>query len=311
MGGYLFQKLVNKNHMMSSETLKKLAIFLQKLGMIWFTSITYIGSLWIFRINSISELMSLPFVGIVSIFTGAIFTFFLSKYGHYNRTDTGSLFSCGFFSNAVSLGSLIVFFYLGEEGFALTPILTFLHRAVYYGIGFPIVRMYGNNLNHREKIFGILSAIIKDPFFNIGVGAVLIGLILNRSSLMRPNVYTAVNEILIPLSTFVLLFSVGLNLRFSRISQYPKECFCISLIKFIAAPIVTLIVAFLAGYQTIDNGLPLKVSVIMASMPVAFNSVVAANIYNLNIDLVNSCWIFTTFGVLFILPFLLMFLNIL
>lgn len=128
---------------------------------------------------------------------------------------------------------------------------------------------------------------------------------------MRPNVYTAVNEILIPLSTFVLLFSVGLNLRFSRISQYLKECFCISLIKFIAAPIVTLIVAFLAGYHTIDNGLPLKVSVIMASMPVAFNSVVAANIYNLNIDLVNSCWIFTTFGVLFILPFLLMFLNIL
>ena len=44
--------------------------------MIWFTSITYIGSLWIFRINSISELMSLPFVGIVSIFTGAILLFF-------------------------------------------------------------------------------------------------------------------------------------------------------------------------------------------------------------------------------------------
>ena len=162
----------------------------------------------------------------------------------------------------------MIVFYLGE-GFALAPILTFLHRLAYYGIGFPVARMYGNNLNHGEKISGILSAIIKDPFFNVGVGAVLIGLILNRSSLVRPNIYTTVNEILIPLSTFVLLFSVGLNLRFSRISQYLKECLYISLIKFVAVPIATLIVAFLQSYQTVDDGLPLKVSVIMASMPVA------------------------------------------
>jgi len=48
----------------------------------------------------------------------------------------------------------------------------------------------------------------------------------------------------------------------------------------------------------------------MSAMPVAFNSVIAANIYNLNIDLVNSCWIFTTVGVMFVLPLLLLFINL-
>ena len=311
LSGYLFQKWNNKNQLFAAEFLKKLAIFLQKLGMVWLTSITYVGSLWVFKIDSIIEIISLPFVGITSIITGGAFAFLLAKYLNYNRIDAGSIFSCGFFSNTVTLGGMICFFYLGEEGYALVPIYTFFVRLVYYGIGFPIARMHNINFyKEEESIANKLVEILKDPFLFIGVTAVIIGLLLNISPSIRPKIYGPINEILIPVSTFILLFSVGLNLKLSRISSYIKECLYISLIKFLAVPLITLIVSLLLGYQSIDKGLPLKICLIMSIMPVAFNSVIAANIYDLNVDMVNACWIFTTISIIFVLPFLFIFLNL-
>ena len=310
LSGYLFKNLSNKYKFISPESLKTLAVFLQKLGMIWLMSITYIGSLWIFKIDSIIEIISLPFVGVISILTGGGFALLLAKYFHYNRLDTGSLFSCGFFANTVSLGGMICFFYLGEEGYAFVPIFTFFMRLFYYGIGFPVSKMHSNDFNQEESITKKLVEILKDPFFYIGIGSVILGLLLNISPLVRPKIYATINEIVIPMTTFVLLFSVGLNLKLSRVNNYIKECLYISLIKFIAVPLITLILVLLFNYQSIDNGLPLKVSLIMSSMPVAFNSVITANIYNLNVDMVNSCWIFTNFGIILVLPFLLLFINI-
>lgn len=308
--GYLFQKLIDKNHWITPKSKKEISIFLQKLGMLWFVSVTYIGSLWIFKIESITKIISMPFVGAVSTIAGGFFAVIIAKYYHYNRMDVGSMFSCGYFANNIILGGMVCFFYLGEEGYALVPIFTFLIRLLYYGLGYPIAHMYAEDfVEQKETIKKIIEA-IKDPFFYVGVGSVLVGISLNLSSLERPEIYTTINKILIPLTTFILLFSIGLTFKFSRVYKYLKECFLISLVKFIVVPATILLIALLLDYQSISQGLPLKVSLIMSAMPVAFNSVIAANIYNLNVDLVNSCWIFTTFAVLFILPLLIFVINL-
>jgi len=308
--GCLCQKLIDKNHWITPESKKGISIFLQKLGMLWFISVTYIGSLWIFKIESITKIISMPFVGAVSTITGGFFAVMIAKYYHYNRMDIGSMFSCGYFANNVTLGGMICFFYLGEEGYALVPIFTFLIRLLYYGLGYPIAHMYAEDFDKQKETLKKIIEVIKDPFFYIGVGSVLVGISLNLSSLKRPEIYTIINKILIPLTTFILLFSVGLTFKFSRVSQYLKECFLISLVKFIAVPVTILVMALLLDYQSISQGLALKVSLILSSMPVAFNSVIAANIYKLNVDLVNSCWIFTTFAVLFVLPLLLFVISL-
>ncbi len=308
--GYLCQKLIDKNHWITSESKKEISIFLQKLGMIWFASVTYIGSLWIFKIESITKIISMPFVGAVSVIAGGFFAVMIAKYYHYNRIDIGSMFSCGYFANTVTLGGMICFFYLGEEGYALVPILTFFTRLLHYGLGYPIAHMYAEDFDKQKETIKKIIEVIKDPFFYTGVGSVLVGIFLNLSSLKRQEIYTTINEVLIPLTTFILLFSVGLTFKFSRVSQYLKECFLISLVKFIVVPAVTLVIVLLLDYQSISQGLPLRVSLILSAMPVAFNSVIAANIYNLNVDMVNSCWIFTTFATLFFLPLLLFVINL-
>jgi len=310
LSGYLFRKLNKKYQWLTPESLKQLTIFLQKLGMIWLISITYIGSLWIFKMESLTEIISLPFVGAICIIAGGIYAVIIAKYNHYDSINTGSLFSCGFFANTASLGGMICFYYLGEDGYALVPIYNFFMRFLYYGIGYPIANRYSTNFIKDKKIHQKIVEVVKDPFFYIGIGAVLIGLLLNLSPLERPAIYASLNEILVPLTTFIMLFSIGINLKLSRISKYIRECLYISVIKFFALPLTILIIVLLLNYQTINNGLPLKVSLIMSAMPVAFNSVIATNIYNLNVDLVNSCWIFTTTGVMFILPLLLWFINL-
>jgi hypothetical protein len=39
-------------------------------------------------------------------------------------------------------------------------------------------------------------------------------------------------------------------------------------------------------------------------MPVAFNSLVAASIYDLDLDLANACWLISTLSLVVVLPWL-------
>jgi hypothetical protein len=54
----------------------------------------------------------------------------------------------------------------------------------------------------------------------------------------------------------------------------------------------------------VADGLPFKVALVLSSMPVAFNALVAASIYDLDLDLANSCWLVTTAALVVIMPWL-------
>ena len=75
----------------------KTGYFSSEISMIWLMSITYIGSLWIFEIDSITELISLPFVGGLATIAGGLFAVRLANYLKYNRLDTGSIVAAVFF----------------------------------------------------------------------------------------------------------------------------------------------------------------------------------------------------------------------
>jgi len=83
----------------------------------------------------------------------------------------------------------------------------------------------------------------------------------------------------------------------------------VSIIKFICVPVLATTLAYLIGFGKIDNGLPLKVVMILSCMPVAFNALIPPSIYDLDLDLANSCWFFTTAMLIFVLPALLFILG--
>jgi hypothetical protein len=113
----------------------------------------------------------------------------------------------------------------------------------------------------------------------------------------------------VPLLTLLLLVSIGMAMKFRKIGAYLRECLSISLIKFILVPVLVCLPAYFLGYGSIQNGLPLKVVLILSSMPVAFNALIPPSIYNLDLDLANSCWFFTTAMLVVILPVQIMIVN--
>jgi predicted permease len=143
-----------------------------------------------------------------------------------------------------------------------------------------------------------------DIFVLVSLISLFTGGLLNLSGLRRPEFYQMINSVLIPLGTLALLISIGLAMRIKTIQDYLKVCMAISAVKFLIVPVILTLAAFLLGYGKIEHGLPLKVVMILSSMPVAFTALVPPSLYDLDIDLANSCWLFSTSLLIVVLPVL-------
>lgn len=309
IAGYLIQLLDKKNYLKLPFPLKKIRKFLQKLAILFFISITYVGVYWAMDFSQL-KLLFFPALGIVNLVLGGVIAVLVAGLVHMNNQDTGSFFCCGFFSNFVGIGGLICFLFLGEEGYTLVPLYTFFIRIAFYTIGFPIAKYYSLKAEQKERKAFNLKLIIKDDFVLFALASIIIGLSLNASGVVRPPIYTTVISFFIPMSTLLLLISIGFSMEFNRVRQYLKESVFIAGIKFLIVPTFMVSIGFLLGYHQINDGLPLKVILILSSAPVAFHSLIPPSQYGLNLDLANSCWIFTTLILIILLPILFFLVNI-
>ena len=50
---------------------------------------------------------------------------------------------------------------------------------------------------------------------------------------------------------------------------------------------------------------------ILASMPVAMNALIPPSLFDLDLDLANACWVFTTLALIVVLPILVFVLPLL
>ena len=282
------------------ENLRKL---LQKTALLFFLPITTVGTLWIIKMDNI-KIVALPFLGVFALFTGGILGLVAAKLLKLNRKDTGSMFTCGSFANIASIGGLVCYLFLGEEGFALVSFYAIFVQITYYVVGFPIAKSYSSDITTNGNLASHLKKVFSDIFVVIALIYTTIGIFFNLSGIMRPVFYQAINAVFIPIQTILMLVSIGLAMKFGRVRNFTRECVVVSFIKFTLVPLIISSVAFLLGYGEIEEGLPLKVVIILSSMPVAFTSLIPVSIYNLNLDMANSCWLVTTLSLIIVLPLL-------
>ncbi len=307
--GYFIQIMVNRGKLNLEMGLDVLRIRLQKIGLLFFMPVTILLATWIVQIES-PTLAAFPLVGLSAILLGGTLALATARLMRLENKKAGAFFACGSFTNIGSIGALVCFIFLGEEGFALVPIYKLLEETTYYSLGFPICKYLGSAEQSKERTFDRLKGLTKDPFIRATVSSLLIGGALNFSDIPRPEFFGVVNAIFIPVGTSLLLVSIGLAMRFRSVVNYLKECFSLSLIKFLLVPVVITSFAWSLGYGEIDHGIPLKVVLILSSMPVAFNALIPPSIYNLDIDLANSCWLFTTSCLVITLPILMFLLHL-
>lgn len=305
--GYILQILVNRKLIKLPVPIDDFRKLLQKVALLFLNPVAIVGAIWVVKINNVG-LIALPFVGLCALLSGGALAL---GAGHMLRLEpkkTGAMFGCGSFTNIGSVGALICFVFLGEAGFALVAIYKLFEELFYYAIGFPIAKYYSRS-SQEDNIFDRIKSLARDPFIIVAISSIILGGLLNTGGLPRPGFLKTVIAVFVPLATIMLLSSIGLAMKFRRVRNYIKECVSVSIIKFALVPVLATFLAYLLGFGKIDGGLPLKVVIILSSMPVAFSALIPPSIYDLDLDLANSCWFFTTALLVVVLPALLFIIN--
>ncbi|MGL1893913.1 MAG: hypothetical protein OCD02_19905 [Spirochaetaceae bacterium] len=302
VAGYLFGRIFNKK----IGSLKKIRIVLQRVALQLLNPIAFLGAVWITPLKDL-KIISIPFVGATAIITGGFLAFIYCKAKGIGRKQTGSLITSGAFTNIGSVGGIIVFFFLGEPGFSIVPLYKLFEELVNYGIGFPVAKSYSDHVGEKESR---LKAIFKDPFIMSMLTAITIGLILNFSGAVRPGWYASLNSFLITGATVLLLLSIGMAFHFTSIKRHYRNSIAIAVIKSLMVPTIIFSIAMLLGLNTLENGLVIKVILILSAMPSGFASLVPPTVYDLDIDLSNTSWLFTMGTLIYTVPILYILLSL-
>jgi len=299
--GYLIQRMVGAQIIRLPLSLDRLRRVLLKTALLFINPVTVVGAVWVIRLKD-TRILTLPFLGICAILLGGFLALLAAKLLRLERRQTGSLFTCGSFTNIGTMGGLVCYIFLGEIGFGLVSIYKLFEEFIYYTIGFPIAKLYSTEPGEKESLPSRLKKLVTDIFILVSFFSLVFGCLLNLSGVKRPEFYQTINSIFIPLGALFLITSIGLVMKISKIREYLKECFAVSAIKFIIVPTVITSFALMIDYQRIEGGFLLKVVIILSSMPVAFNALIPPSLYNLDLDLANSCWLVSTSLLIFVLP---------
>lgn len=298
MTGYALQLVVENQK-------EKLIKTIQKIALLILNPIALIGALWQVNLDNIG-LILLPFLGMIAITFGGGLSWLYAKKMNFSKAQKGTLVISGGFTNIGNIGGVLTFIFVGETGFALVPLYKLFEELLYYGIGFPIARAHSDE--HYQK-GSLLKRLFNDIFIIVAISSVVVGMTLNLSPLERPEFYKSMNQIIIPASTFLLLITIGLNIKFTRIKKYLKPAIVVSIIKSICTPIIVTLIAYLLGLGSYNDGFALKTVFILSSMPSGFLSLVPPTLYRLDVDLANAIWMVTTVGLLWIIPIINFILN--
>ena len=285
-----------------------LRTFLQRLALLGLGPFTFIGALWVVEIRE-PRLALLAGIGAFCHIFGGLAGALLARLFRLERPQAGAMFCCGFFTNIGAIGGLVTFVFLGEAGYAYVPLFKLFEDMVYYGVGFPVARLYSDTKTTGGV--SLAARLARDPFLLVSIFSLTTGTTLNLLNVPRPEVFSQLNALLIPLTTVILLASIGMAMRFGKTSAYLKEGVAILGVKFLLVPAVCTSLAALLGLGGIAGGLPLKVVLVLSSMPVAFNALVPPSLYALDLDMANSCWLISVLGMAGLLPLLHVLLTLL
>lgn len=293
--GYLIKRIRPRDY---TPLRKKIQVFC----LIFVAPVTVISSVWVAPWKN-WETLSLPFICLFTLALGASVAFVLARPLGLNREQRAVYFVCGGFSNLGSLGGLISFMLIGEAGYALGPFYTLFERLWYFMVGFPVAKSVSGHRGEAESLSGRFKSIFLDPFVLITLISTLIGVVLNLT-LDRPPLFGRINRIIIPINSFIMMISIGLAMNFGPMGTYIKPGVVMGAVKTIIMPLFALGLGYLFGLHRVAGGLPLKAVLILSAMPVGFTALVPPTVYDLDLNLANTCWFFTTMGLAVTIPFL-------
>jgi len=298
--GRLLYWLEKKNKKHTDQSLPKYLVIVRNIVLLGINPLIVMASFWAVSLNDI-RLLSLPLLGFFAMVLGGGVGLAASRLLKHDKQKTGAMFVSASFTNLGTFGGLICFALWGEKSFAFVALYKLFEELYYYLFGYPIAKSFGIKDNQAKNK---LKSILTDPYILVYFFSILIGCILNVSGIKRPSVLGDINSTLIPITSVLLVSTVGYSMKFGKLRIYLKECFVVSAVKFLITPAVIILAAVIIGLPTLENSLVFQVVIVLSFMPTAFNALIPPQIYGLDKDLANSAWLFTTGMQVVIVPIL-------
>jgi len=299
--GWSIRAAVDSGRLRLAGELPRLRIRLQKFALLGIFPATYLGAVWNLSLHNI-ELAAMPFLGCGVLMLGGFLALTAARLLGLSDRQKGAYYCCGSFTNIGAIGAMVCHTFLGETALALVPAYKLFEEVLYFGFGFPLAKAYAEGGRREGGLRAGLRRVVTDPFIFMVLSAMGLGAVMNLSGIPRPAFFPALNSVLVPLGSFIMLTSIGLALRFSRLSAYLRESAVIVAIKYLCLPLAATSAAAALGFGHILGGVPLRVVLILSSMPVAFTALIPPSLYDLDIDLANACWFSSMLGMAVVLP---------
>ena len=282
-----------------NETIRTISRRLKLIAFFFLNPVALLSTFWKLKVPD-ARILIFPFLGLVSILVGMISAMVAIRVLRAPPYRAGSVFTCGTFSNVLTMGGLVAYTMFREPGYALVQLFTLFMSPAYYLLCYPISANIGAG---RRPVLKIGSANIREnPFLIIPLAAVALGFAIRFTGLARPVVLDGVVGFIVPCVTSMLGLAIGLTLRFAGFRSYAREIAVIVVIRHVLLPAIMIPTAVLIGFGRVSSGLPLKIMAIVSTMPVAFNAMVPPAIYGFDLDLANSAWIISTALLAVIVP---------
>lgn len=215
----------------------------------------------------------------------------------------GAFLLCAMMSNVgLSLGGFICYVFHGVVGQSLATAYTSHFLPVCFVIGVAIASRYA--AGRHGTVRSTLGRMVRNPLLIVPNAALVAGIAVNVAGVAVPPWVLKANGVALMAMVAVHSFAIGMTLRLGRVAGYWREVVALAVTKFALGPLIGAGVVVALGQWGAFEGVLWRVVVIEAAMPVAIFATIVANLFDLDRDLANSCWVATTLACAPLIPVL-------
>ena len=218
-------------------------------------------------------------------------------------TRRAAFLNCAMMSNiGMSLGGFICYMLHGVPGQSLSVAYTSHFLPVCFVIGLAVATYYASG--PRATLGATLAGMVRSPLLLVPNGALVLGIAVNACGVAPPEWVLKANGVGLLVMVAVHSLAIGMTLRLSRVWRYWREVLALVVTKFAVGPLLGAALVCLLGQWGAFDGVLWRVVVIEGAMPVAIFATIVANLFDLDRDLANSCWVATTLACAAMIPVL-------
>ncbi len=277
------------------------AVKITRFAVVWLGTPILILTMWHLELAG-GRLFWLPVIGIgvalISLGAGLLMAgrFRLEKRSRGSFVISSSISNLG-----ETFGGLLAFILMGQQGFGLATLYALFFQPYTFSALFWIAGRYSSRSEE-----GLISYFRHNPDLLLPMLAIAVGLIFNLSGLPEIEILVKANSVLIPLSSAVWLYAIGMRLHISSIHRFRRIIPAYFILKFILSPVVALLLAWAIGIWNWEIREPLRVIFIESITPAAVFSMAIPMIFDLDVDLAGALWLTSTIVAVALVPVIML-----